>query len=120
MFLQLVAQTLWALWVLPKMNEEGSPRQIAVWLGVQVLFLCLLFLILLRRKKYSFWSMFVYAATLLLFAIGLLGWALMGLSTPLAVYAVCGLFFLSSFGMMIASLKDLGVRQRQMKSFEDE
>ena len=102
-----ISNALWAWWVLPEMNEQGTFSETLAWLFVQALVPLLFGILLNRKQRYVFWLLFIYAALIILFGVGILGWALMGPGTPFSVYATCLLFVVVGFGILFNSMKDL-------------
>ncbi len=113
------ANLLWVFWVLPQINERGTWQETVQWIGIQSLFPLLFGILLAVKKKYVFWMLLVYSGFMILFMIGMIGWALMGPATPIAVYAVCALLMVMAFGLLINSLRDLKVGQG-VKRYETE
>ena len=102
-----VANLSWVLWVLPAINERGTLAETLQWFLVQSLFPILFGLLITFKKKVVFWPMIVYSGFMILFTIGMLGWALMGPEAPVSIYAVCLLLIVMAFGLLFNSLKDL-------------
>jgi len=109
---QLAANLLWIFWVLPGLGESGSPAQTIKWFGVQVLVPVFLLLLIARRRKSGYGLTVVYSILVGLYAMGMLGWALIGEATPLSVYVVCIFLFIVAFGALFCALKDLNVGQK--------
>ncbi len=110
-----VSNALWAWWVLPEMNEQGAFSETLEWIFVQSLVPLLFGILLGRRQGYVYWFLFVYAALLVLFGVGTLGWALMGPGTPFSVYVACLLFFVIGFGLLFYSMRDLNFGRDRRK-----
>lgn len=110
-----VANILWALWVLPQINERGTGPETLQWFLVQSLFPVIFGILLALKKKLVFWLLIIYSGFTILFAIGMLGWALMGPEAPVSIFIVCLLLLVMAFGLLFNSLKDLklghGVRR---------
>ena len=102
-----IANLLWALWALPQINERGSNLEMAQWFLVQSLFPIVFGFLISLKKKFVFWLLMVYSGFMILFAIGMLGWALMGPEAPVSIYMVCSLLLVMAFGLLFNSLKDL-------------
>ena len=102
-----MANLLWALWVLPQINERGSGSEMLEWFLVQSLFPMIFGLLISLKKKVVFWFLMIYSGFMILFTIGMLGWALMGPATPLSIFVVCLLLLVMAFGLLFNSLKDL-------------
>ena len=102
-----LANLAWVVWVLPEINELGTRAETLQWFLVQSLFPVLFGLLIALKKKFVFWLMVVYSGFIILFAIGMLGWALMGPEAPVSIYAVCCLLIVMAFGLLFNSLKDL-------------
>ncbi len=107
-----VANFLWALWVLPQINERGTGPEMFQWFLVQSLFPVLFGILIAFKKKYVLWLLMVYSGFIILFTIGMLGWALMGPETPISLYAVCLILIVMAFGLLFNSLKDSKFGQR--------
>jgi len=110
-----ISNALWAWWVLPEMNEQGTFSETLAWICVQALVPLLFGILLNRKQRYVYWFLFVYAVLLNLFGVGTLGWALMGPGTPLSVYVVCLLFFVIGFGLLFHSMRDLNFGRDRRK-----
>ena len=110
--IQILANILWVFWVLPAIGESGSPAETLKWLGVQILSPAFLSLLISQGRRLAYGLTAFYGAMTGLYALGMLGWALIGEATPLSVYAVCGLFFVVAFGLMFLALKDLNIGQK--------
>ena len=106
-----VANLLWTLWVLPEINERGTISETLQWFLVQSIFPILFYLLIVLKKKIVFWLMIIYSGFMLLFCIGMLGWALMGPEAPGSIYMVCALQILMAFGLLFNALKDLKLDQ---------
>ena len=99
-----IANLLWALWVLPQINERGSGSEMLQWFLVQSLFPLVFSFLISLKKKFVFWLLMIYSGFTILFTIGMLGWALMGPEAPISIYAVCALLLVMAFGLMFNSL----------------
>ena len=106
-----MANLLWVFWVLPQINERGTWQETIQWIVIQSLFPVIFTVLLAAKKKYVFWMLIVYSGFMILFMIGLIGWALMGPETPISIYAVCGILMMMAFGLLFNSLSDLKVGQ---------
>ncbi|HTL70759.1 MAG TPA: hypothetical protein VL404_05670 [Candidatus Eisenbacteria bacterium] len=104
-----VANALWAWGVLPRIGEEGTPAETFEWLVVQWVVPTLMAVLLVAKSRLARPLLCAYGVVLALYGVGTLGWALMGLYTPLPVYGVCALFLVAGFGLVFRSLKDLNV-----------
>lgn len=104
-----LANCLWAFWALPQINERGSLSEMAQWILVQSLFPVVFAVLIALKKKFVFWLLVVYSGFMILFVIGMLGWAMMGPETPAAIYIVCGILIVMAFGLLFNSLQDLKV-----------
>ena len=102
-----VANLSWILWVLPEINERGTGAETLQWFLVQSLFPVLFGLLIAFNKKSVLWLLIIYSGFMILFTIGMLGWALMGPEAPLSIYVVCFLLLVMAFGLLFNSLKDL-------------
>ena len=101
------ANVLWALWVLPQINERGTGPEMLQWFLVQSFYPVIFGVLLAFRKKLVFWLLIIYSGFMTLFTIGMLGWALMSPEAPISIYVVCLLLVIMSFGLLFNSLKDL-------------
>jgi hypothetical protein len=116
-----LSNILWAFWALPEIGEEGTFTQTIQWIGTQALLPCLFAALLLAGLRIVFWPLLIYSAFMILFGIGLFGWALMGPGTPASIYAVCATLLAMGFGILYHSLKDLGIGTKERKyASEDE
>jgi hypothetical protein len=107
-----MSNALWAYWALPEIGEQGTHSETLQWLCTQA-FLPLVFAIAVAAgMKFVLWFMVIYSGFILLFGIGIFGWALMGPGTPLSVYVVSGFLFIMGFGLLYQSLKDLNFGKR--------
>ena len=106
-----IANFLWVFWVLPQINERGTIRETSQWIVIQCLFPVIFTVLLAAKKKYVFWMLVVYSGFIILFMIGLIGWALMGPATPISIYVVCAMLMAMAFGLLFNSLSDLKVGQ---------
>lgn len=104
-----LANLLWAFWVLPQINEVGNQSETLQWILIQSLFPVIFTVLIAFKKKYVFWLMVMYSGFMILFVIGMLGWAMMGPEAPVSIYAVCGILLVMSFGLLFHSLQDLKV-----------
>ncbi len=115
-----VSNALWAWWALPEIHEQGTMEEILQWILVQATLPAAFAVLLLFKWRLVLLLMTAYSGFILLFAAGVLGWALMGGGTPLSVYTVCLALFVMGFGILFNSLKDLGVGQKVKRyDFED-
>ena len=112
-----IANLLWALWVLPQINERGSGLETLQWFLVQSIFPVVFCLLIMLKKKLVHWLLMIYSGFMILFAIGMLGWALMGPEAPVSIYAVCFLLLVMAFGLLFNSLKDSKLGQ-EVKRYE--
>ena len=101
-----IANLLWALLVLPQINERGSGLETLQWFLVQSIFPVVFCLLIMLKKKFVHWLLMIYSGFIILFAIGMLGWALMGPEAPVSIYVVCSLLLVMAFGLLFNSLKD--------------
>ena len=104
-----LSNALWAWGVLPQIGEQGTRRQLIEWLIVQALVPTLSTVLLVLGSRLARPIFCLYGSTLVLYGVGTLGWALMGLYTPALVYVVSGLFLVAGFGLVFNALKDLNV-----------
>ena len=104
-----ISNGLWAFWVLPRIGEQGTFRETIQWICVQALIPVLLGILLVMRRKFVFWLLLVYSGFTILFALGILGWALMGAATPISIYLVSAVLLIMGFGVMFNTLSDLKV-----------
>ncbi len=116
----MIANIAWAFWVLPALGEAGSLDETAKWFGVQLLTPVFLSLLLLGGRKSAYWLIALYGVIIGLYAIGMLGWALMGAGTPYPVYVVSILFFIVSFGVFFTALADLNIGKKERRYDEIE
>ncbi len=100
------ANLLWAFWALREINEQGGFVEMLQWICVQALLPVMLGLLLALRPKFAYGFLLVYSGFTILFALGILGWALMGLGTPLSIYAVSTVLLVMGFGILFQALKD--------------
>ena len=114
-----IANLLWALWVLPQINERGSGLEMAQWFLVQSLFPVIFGILIKLNIKLVHWLLIIYSGFMILFTIGMLGWAMMGPEAPISIYVVCSILLVMGFGLMFNSLKDLkfgqGVKRYETK-----
>ncbi len=106
-----VANLLWALWVLPQINERGTFPEMAQWFLVQSLFPIVFAILIKMNVKIVHWFLVIYSGFMILFTIGMLGWAMMGPEAPFSIYIVCFILLVMGFGLMFNSLKDLKIGQ---------
>jgi hypothetical protein len=118
--LQLTANSIWVFLVLPAVGEEGTLSETLRWLAIQIALPGFLAWLLIRGRRYALWLLIIYASLILLFGLGMVGWALMGEATPWTVYAVCLLFFVVGFGILFYALKDLNIGQKPRQYGLDE
>ncbi len=115
-----ISNALWAWWALPEINEQGTGYETLQWLCTQALVPVLFVgLLLFFRKKIVYWLLVIYSGFIILFGIGIFGWALMGAATPLSIYAVCFIFFIMGFGILYQALKDLNFG-KTVRRYHDE
>ena len=107
-----VANLLWALWVLPEINERGSGLETLQWFLAQSIFPVAFCFFIILKKKFVHWLLIIYSGFMILFAIGMLGWALMGPEAPLSIYVVCLLLLIMAFGLLYNSFKDSKLGQK--------
>ncbi|OIO38959.1 MAG: hypothetical protein AUJ72_01750 [Candidatus Omnitrophica bacterium CG1_02_46_14] len=112
-----ISSLLWVFWVLPEINERGTISETLQWFLVQSIFPILFALLIAIKQKIVFWLLVIYSGFILLFCIGMFGWALMGPETPASIYVVCGLLVVMAFGLLFNTLKDLKLDQR-VKQYE--
>lgn len=106
-----ISNALWAWWALPQINEQGSVEETIQWVCVQAILPAVFAVLLLFRQKFVLWLMTIYSGFMILFTLGIAGWALMGSGVPLSIYGVCLVMFVMGFGILFNSLKDLNVGQ---------
>ena len=112
-----LSNILWAWWVLPEINEQGTWAETIQWISVQAL-LPLMFTILLAfRPRVVFWLLIIYSGFIILYGVGIFGWGLMGPATPVSVYAVSGTLFVMGFGLLYHSMKDLKFGEKERKDY---
>src|SRR3989338_11577123 len=99
-----LANLLWAFWALREINEQGSFVEMLQWICVQALLPVMLGLLLALKPKFAYGFLLVYSGFTILFALGILGWALMGLGTPLSVYVVSFILLVMGFGVLFHTL----------------
>ena len=107
-----VANLLWAFWALREINEQGGFLEMLQWICVQALLPVMLGLLLALKPKFAYGFLLVYSGFTILFALGILGWAFMGLGTPLSIYAVSAVLLVMGFGILFHTLKDSQWGQR--------
>ena len=112
-----IANLLWALWVLPQINERGSGPETLQWFLVQSIFPVAFCLLIILKKKFVHWLLMIYSGFMILFAIGMMGWAMMGPEAPVSIYVVCALLLVTAFGLLFNSLKDSKLGQK-VKRYE--
>ena len=100
------ANLLWAFWALREINEQGSFDEMLQWICVQALLPAMLGLLLALKAKFAYVFLLIYSGFTILFAMGIFGWALMGLGTPLSIYAVSTVLLVMGFGILFQALKD--------------
>ena len=108
---------LWATWALSEINEQGTFGETMQWIATQALLPILLGILVALRSKIGLWLLTVYSGFVLLFGIGILGWALMGPATPLSVYVVCFILFVMGFGLLYQSMKDLKIGKKARRDY---
>ncbi len=101
------ANFMWAFWALPDIHETGTLAETLEWICVQALVPVLFGVLVTYRRRYVCWMLIVYGGFMALFSFGILGWALMGVGTPLSVYAVCFALMVMGFGVLYHAMKDL-------------
>ncbi len=115
-----VANLLWLLWVAPEIGEIGNRSEALEWITVQMVLPLIFSIFLLLRRKFILWAILVYSGFIILYTLGVLGWALMGEGTPLSVYAVSIILFVMSFGLIYQALKGLNIgKKEKYYGFED-
>ena len=102
-----LSNALWAGWALPEISEQGTPSETVQWICVQALLPLIFCMLLALKQRLAFWCLMIYSGFIILFGVGVFGWALMGPGTPLSVYAVCLTLFVMGFGLLYQSMKDL-------------
>ena len=107
-----LANLLWAFWALREINEQGSFVEMFQWICVQALLPVMLGLLLALKPKFAYGFLLVYSGFTILFSLGILGWALMGLGTPLSVYVVSAVLLVMGFGVLFHTLNDSKWGQR--------
>ncbi len=116
-----VSNALWGYWALPEIGEQGTQIETLQWLCTQAILPVVFAVSLGLGMKFVLWFVLIYSGFILLFGIGIFGWALMGPGTPLSIYVVCALFFIMGFGLLYWSLKDLKFgREEKRYHVEDE
>ncbi len=108
-----LANLLWVLWVLPAINERGTVHETLQWFLIQSIFPILFAVLVVLKQKVVYWFMIIYSGFMLLFCIGMLGWALMGPEAPVSIYAVCFLLLVMAFGLLFNALKDSKLGQEE-------
>ena len=116
-----VSNALWAYWALPEIGEQGTQAETLQWLCTQAILPLVFGVCLAFGIRFVLWFVLIYSGFILLFGIGIFGWALMGPGTPFSIYAVCALFFIMGFGLLYQSLKDLKFGRKETRyDAEDE
>lgn len=115
-----LSNALWAWWVLPQINEQGTLEETIQWILVQAMLPALFAVLLLFRQKFVYWLMAVYSGFIILYGAGILGWAFMGSGVPKSLYTMCLMLMIMGYGILFHSLKDLNVgRSVKNYHFED-
>ncbi|MGH7198222.1 MAG: hypothetical protein ACREH5_05740 [Candidatus Omnitrophota bacterium] len=121
LFLGPVSNALWGYWALPQIGEQGTQAETFQWLCTQAILPAVFAVSLAFGMRFVLWFVLIYSGFMLLFGIGIFGWALMGPGTPLSIYAVCVLIFIMGFGLLYQSLKDLNFGRKEPRyDAEDE
>ena len=115
-----LANLLWAFWALPQINEQGTFAETLQWICVQAFLPVILGLGLFLKKKFAYWFLVIYSGFTILFGLGMLGWALMGLVTPLSIYAVSFVLLVMGFGILFHALKDLKLGRKATRYETDD
>ncbi len=115
-----VSNALWAGWALPEINEQGTPLETVQWIAVQALLPLVFCMLLVLKHRLAFWGLMIYSGFIILFGVGVFGWALMGPGTPLSVYAVCLMLFVMGFGLLYQSMKDLNFGKKGRKFYTED
>ena len=116
-----LSNVLWALWVLPQINEQGTAGETLTWLCVQAFLPAVFVIFLYLKKRFIFWLLLVHSGFIILYAVGILGWSLMGLFVPASIYVVCGILFVMGFGILYHSISDLKISGKVKRyEFEDQ
>lgn len=102
-----VSNAIWAFWALPDIGEQGTRTETIQWLCTQAILPVLFAASVSLRAKLILWFILVYSGFIILFGVGIFGWALMGPDTPLSIYVFCAVLFLMGFGLLYQSMKDL-------------
>jgi hypothetical protein len=102
-----ISNAIWAFWALPDIGEQGTRTETIQWLCTQAILPVLFAASVSLRAKLILWFILVYSGFIILFGIGIFGWALMGPDTPLSIYVFCAVLFLMGFGLLYQSMKDL-------------
>jgi hypothetical protein len=110
-----ISNALWAFWALPEINEQGTFAEMFQWICVQALLPVMLGILLLTKWRLVFWLFVIHSGFIILYAIGILGWALMGLATPVSIYVVAVVLLVMGFGILYHALKDLKFDQKWVK-----
>ena len=100
---------LWAFWVLPSIDESGTPGQLLSWFFVQLLMPVSLSLLIYFLNKIGYIAVLCYGVFIGLHGFGDLGWALMGTFTPFLVYLHSILMIVIGLACLYFSMKDLGI-----------
>ncbi len=119
--LHVISVVLWAVWALPSIGESGTLSAEASWIAAQMVLPVFITLLLVRGYRPVYYLAMIWGILLLLSGAGLLGWALMGIGTPIPVYLVSTLLLLNGLGIFSSALKDLNWirRRRRGYAFED-
>lgn len=115
-----VSNALWAGWALPEINEQGTPAETVQWIAVQALLPLIFCMLLALKQRLAFWGLMIYSGFIILFGVGVFGWALMGPGTPFSVYAVCLMLFVMGFGLLYQSMKDLNFGKKGRKFYTED
>ncbi|HXV19034.1 MAG TPA: hypothetical protein VD883_03035 [Candidatus Omnitrophota bacterium] len=102
-----ISNAIWAFWALPDIGEQGTWTETIQWLCTQAILPVLFAAFVSLRAKLILWFILVYSGFIILFGVGIFGWALMGPDTPLSIYVFCAVLFLMGFGLLYQSMKDL-------------
>jgi len=114
-----ISNTLWAFWALPEIGEQGTWAETLQWMCTQAIIPAVATLFLAFNVKFVLWLLIIYSGFIILFAVGIFGWALMGPGTPVSIYVVCAVLFTMGFGLLYQSMKDLNLG-KEIKSYQDE
>ena len=110
--LQVLSNVLWVFWALPALNETGTVLETVEWFGVQILCPIFLSLLISKKRPFAYVLTILYGLIIGLYAVGMVGWALMGIGIPSSVYVVCSLFLIVTFGVVFHGLIDLKIGQK--------